>query len=1096
MRYSELHCHTYYSTLDGLNSPEEYMARAKELDMTHLAVTDHGTLASHREFQKAAKSAGITPILGVEAYISATDRFDRRSNAKRTDGTNAYNHIILLAQNETGLSNLYRLNEIAWTEGFYSKPRIDLDCLEEYNEGIIVLSGCLNGLICKAIEADDMDRANRVAHRLKAMLGDRFFIEIQDHNPPRTNQQLLSIAESMGIRPVITSDCHYARKEDLWIEEAMLILSTSAKSASEIDLSKSQKMDILERFNYLYPDRTMTFQEIEVYLHGLEDFKHWQNLNPQVIENTQVVADMVGEYPFHEGLDLLPRPKNDNPDALLEKKARAGLRNRGLDKNPEYVARLEEELSIIKDKNFSTYFLIIANMIRWAKEQDIRVGPGRGSAAGSLVCYALNITDVDPIKYGLLFFRFINPERNDYPDIDTDFEDRRRGEVKEYLRRQFKNVASIMTINKFQGKNSVRAAARVFKIPVGEVNRALKGVEAPPDKPEVFFELFRASDGGKEFIKKYPEVVELAEIMKGRISSTGMHAAGIVMAKEPLANFVPIESSKDPDDDKAPRIPTVALDMNEAAEIGLIKLDALGLKALAVIDDAIDFVRERHNKEIDLFGIDLEDKNVYQMLSDGHTKGVFQCEAVPYTSLILKMGGVWSFAELAASNALVRPGAMNTIGAEYIARKNGNSLVSYPHEVMKPFTEETYGEVLYQEQVMLTMTELAGMSMSDADKVRKIIGKKKDVSEFDAFKARFVEGASEKVSKSVAEKLWHDFEAHAGYSFNKSHAVVYSLISYWTAWLKRYYPVEFMCATLRNEKDKDALTEYLIETKRLGIRVLLPHVNISELKFKIEDDAIRFGLTNIKYISDNVGNRLLALRPFANYRELEEKVMEKGSGLNSRVLQGLNAIGGATFPDHPRTGRERENFYEYLRIPAFPNAIDSMVKAQFRPLEEFEETGCFVVMGMVKKIKRGKGWSRIEVVDESGTAGIFHTEDTPIEAGHMYVMLVADNRVARYVAADEVVRDSKNTFVQFLFANGYPDLTGDFYKVVASQTHTTKAGKKMLYLVLSDAEKNMLRVLAFPQMFHKAYSKCQEGAVVNVTFDRTDDGTIFVKDVY
>lgn len=1087
--YTELHLHDYYSTLDGLNSPAEYMARAKELGMTHLPQTNHGTLLGHREFQKAAMDAGIIPILGVEAYISPTDRYDRRSKAKRDDGTNAYNHLIILAQDETGLRTLNKLNEIAWTEGFYNKPRIDMDALEEHNEGLIVLSGCLNGLICKALERENMDEAASIASKFKSILGDRFFIEVQEHNPKEINEGLLRISDVLKIPAVATSDCHYARKEDLWIEEAMLILSTKPKRAKNVEFSKSQKMEMLERFNYLYPGRTMTFEKIEIYLKSAEEQLAWVGDRTDLVTNTQVIAERIGEYPFHQGLDLLPRPKKGNPDDILWKKVLAGLKRRGLDIKPEYMERAREEFEIIKAKDFSTYFLIVANMIAWAKEQGILVGPGRGSAAGSLLCYALGITEVDPIKYGLLFFRFINPERNDFPDIDTDFEDRRRGEVKDYLRRQFKHVASIATVGYFKDKGVIRDAARVFCVPIGDVNRALKTVNT--------FEEFVSSPNTAEFRKKYPEVVLLADNMRGRIRQTGMHAAGVVIGKEPLAKFAPIETAKDPNDKAGNRVPLVALDMNEAADLGLIKIDALGLKALAVIDDTIEMVKERHGKDIVLTDIDLEDKKVYKMLSEGYTKGSFQCEAVPYTSLIIKMGGINSFAELAASNALVRPGAMNTIGAEYIARKNGKSPVTYYHEDMKAFTEETYGEILYQEQVMLTMTELAGMSMATADKVRKIIGKKKDAREFDQFQAEFIEGASKKVSKATAEKLWHDFEAHAGYSFNKSHAVAYSMISYWTAWFKVYYPLEFMYATLKNEGDKDARTEYLIETKRLGLKVKLPHVNLSYLDFMVEQDGIRFGLSNIKFISDNIGSKLIEYRPFENYAHLQGKVMEKGSGLNTRVLQALNAIGGASFPDNPKTGKERNNFYEYLNIPAFETKdLPPKVKLQFRPLDEFEERGCFVVMGMVKGIKRGEGWSRIEVVDETGTAGIFHTDNTPIEAGNMYAMLVADNRVARYVSVDDLDSKSRNTFVQFLWADGYPDLTENFYRVVAFQSHKTKAGKNMAYLVLCDAEKNMVRVLAFPQMFHKVYSKCQEGSTVGMYFDQTDDGTVFVKEVF
>lgn len=1069
------------------------MTRAKELDMTHMAITDHGTLLGHREFQREAKAAGIVPILGVEAYISPTDRFDRRAKNKRTDGTNVYNHLIVLAQGETGLKTLNSLNEKAWTEGFYNKPRIDMELLEDNNEGLIVLSGCLNSMLCKAIEAGNFDEAERIALDFKRILGDRFYIEVQAHNPKSMNAALFEIADKNGIKPVVTSDCHYARKEDLWIEEAMLILSTNPKFNRDFDFNKSQKMDMLERFNYLYPDRTMSFEQIEIYLKSaqeqLDAFRHNGFEREDIVKNTEEIAARIEEYPFHQGLDLLPKPKTENPDSLLEKKARAGLRNRGLDKKPEYVARLEEELEIIKNKDFSTYFLIVANMIKWAKDQNILVGPGRGSGAGSLVNYALGITDVDPIEYGLLFFRFVNPERNDFPDIDTDFEDRRRNEIKDYLTRKFTNVASIATVGYFKDKGVVRDAARVFRIEQAETDAALKTVGT--------YEEYLTSPATEEYRKKYPEVEKLANELRGRVRQTGMHAAGIVVSKEPISKYAPIETAADPKDKTAPRRQLVAMDMNEAADLGLIKLDALGLKTLSVMGDTLKMVKERHNRDITLTEIPLEDKKVYSMISAGHTKGVFQCEATPYTGLIMNMGGVDSFAELAASNALVRPGAMNTIGAEYIARKNGESPVIFHHEDMKWFTEETYGEILYQEQVMLTMTELAGMSMATADKVRKIIGKKKDAREFDAYRAEFIEGASKKVSKSVAERLWQDFEAHAGYSFNKSHAVAYSMISYWTAWLKTYYPVEFMYAMMKNENDKDVQTTYLIEAKRMGVKVRLPHINHSELDFSIEGDSIRFGLSNIKFISNNLGSKLIESRPYENYAALESKVTEKGNGLNIRVLKSLNAIGAAVFDDNPKRGDERNFFYEYLNIPAFevPDMPEG-VKSQFTPLSEFREDSTSIIMGMVKNVKRGTGWSRIEIVDETGEASFFHKEDTLIEPGNMYAMLIANKRLARYVEARDFVRGKNNTFVKFVYTKTFSHLTEGFYYVVSNQTRKTKAGKNMADLVLSDSEKNLYPVLAFPQMFHKAYGACKEGSIVEATLKQTQDGdTLFLDEV-
>lgn len=1101
MQYTELHLHSHYSLMDGLNTPEEYIKRAGELGMTHMALTDHGVLSGHREFQKHAKEAGIVPILGCEMYISPTDRFDRRAVKKRDDNTQAYNHVIVLARNENGLNNLNRLSEIAWTEGFYSKPRIDMEVLEEYNEDLIVLSGCLNGLIAKAIANGQDALADSYTREFKRIFGERFFMEIQGHNPHEINSGLVELASKYGIAPVATSDCHYSRKEDLWIEEAMLILSTNPKAAKDFDFSKSKKMDMLERFNYAYPERSMTFEKFDLFLHSAEDHlkANWtidQSVVEQAVSNTMVVANMVGDYPYHEGLDLLPRPKG-NPDKILTERAFDGLQKIGKDRDQVYVDRLNEELTIIRDKGFSTYFLIEEDVVTWGTNQGIRFGPGRGSGAGSLVGYCLGITKVDPIEHNLLFFRFINPERNDYPDYDTDVEDRRRSEIKDYLYRQHKNVASIATFGTFAGKNSVRDAARVFRVPLGEVNKALKGADWLAN----WWEEWEKTEKGREFSMKYPEVIKLAKYLSGRIRSQGMHAGGIVVSSEPIFKYAPMQTAKDNSDPSGTRIPLVAYDMNVAADIGFIKYDFLGLKALSILTETIEMIEQRHGKKIILEDLSFDDPKVFKSLSEGWTKGVFQCEAVPYTNLLINMGGVSNFDELVASNALVRPGAMkSSAGAAFIERKEGREMIQYPHVDMQWFTKETYGVVIYQEQVMLTMTELAGMSMGDADKVRKIIGKKRDVSEFEEYKSKFIEGASKKIAPEIAERLWEDFEAHAGYSFNKSHAVAYSMISYWTAWLKMNYPLEFMTAVLRNEGDKDALLDYLMEAKRIGLPILLPHVNESGLKFEIQTvdgrDCIRMGLSNIKFISDKIGKKVLEHRPFKNYKELLEVATTKGSGISTRVVGSLNAIGGAAFPDNPRTGKERENFFEYLNIPAFETKdLPPKVKAQFRTLDEFSQEESFVSMAMVRGIKTGDGWARIEIVDETGSAGVFTNEHNQIEAGNLYILLISNNRVARYMKVEDFDPTSDDEFTKFLMASGFPDVPEGMAKVVAFIPRTTKAGKRMAEIIVCDEHKEMTHALVFPQMFMPAFTRLREGKVVDIVVAQTKEGTPFLEKI-
>jgi hypothetical protein len=513
-----------------------------------------------------------------------------------------------------------------------------------------------------------------------------------------------------------------------------------------------------------------------------------------------------------------------------------------------------------------------------------------------------------------------------------------------------------------------------------------------------------------------------------------------------------------------------------------------------VILDTLASIKKRLGKDINLSELTLDDPDVYKVLSEGYTKGVFQAEATPYTNLLIKMG-VDKFEDLAASNALVRPGAMNTVGASYIKRKHGNEAVQFIHPIMKPFTENTYGVIIYQEQVMQACVHLGGMTWSEADKVRKIIGKKKDAKEFDQFKDRFIDGASKHISKKQAETLWHTFEAHAGYSFNRSHAVAYSMLSYYTAWLKSNYPIEFMFSILKNENDKDARTEYLIEAKRLGIKIKLPHVNESDIYFSLKNDSIIFGLAEIKFISDNIANKILEKRPFTNYAELIERASEKGSGINSRAISALNAIGGAAFPDNPRDGNEKDNYYEYLGIPTFNlEGIPPRIKAQARPIEEFDDLGSFIMFGMVKSIKRGTGWARVELVDETGSIGLFHNEQTQIETGQMYFILVGDNRIARYIKVSDIDPKLDDLFVDYLYRKEY-DLEEDEYIVVNFTPYKTKAGKMMSHIVLSNKAKELTRVIVFPTMYKMSIAKMREGMKCKLVLSKLDDGTLNVKEI-
>jgi len=1091
MSYAGLHVHTHYSLFDGIATPQEYVDRAIEIGMPAIAITDHGSLSGHREMYRTAIEKGIKPILGVEGYI-AQDRFDQRDKGEREDTplNPVYNHLIILAKNEKGLENLNKLNEIAWTEGFYKKPRMDWESLEKYKEGLIITSGCLSGFLAKAIEADDLAAAKEHLQWAKKTFGDDYYIEVMPHNPPEINKTILALADEFGIKPIVTPDCHHSGPEQREIQELKLILNTySNKVQKDATFAGTQDYDnLMDKLDYLYgADRQITFRDYEIHLLSDEEMHRAMEsqgiVRQDMYDNTIEIMNKVEDYNIKDHLDLLPA-QYQNPDQELYELAMEGLTARGVGADPAYHTRAEEELQIIKDKNFAPYFLVVRNMINWAKKEGIMVGPGRGSSAGSLVCYALGITDIDPIEHGLLFFRFINPERNDFPDIDTDIQDSRREDVKDYLVRQYRHVASIATFLEFKGKGMIRDIARVLNIPLPDVNKVLKLVDDWDD--------YLRSKSTQEFREKYPEIELYGEQLRGRIRGTGIHAAGVVTAKEPIFKYAPLETRTTPGSKE--RIPVVAVDMEEAERIGLIKIDALGLKTLSVIQDTLAIVKERTGTDVDLYKLNMADANVYRMLSDGYTKGVFQCEATPYTNLLVKMG-VKNFSELAASNALVRPGAMNTIGKDYVARKHGKQNIDYKHEVLKAFTQETYGCILYQEQVMLACVELGGMSMAEADKVRKIIGKKKDAKEFDVFKERFVKGASRYLTPNASEDLWTDFEAHAGYSFNKSHAVAYSTVSYWTAWLKYHYPIEFMYSLLKNESDKDARTEYLIEAKRMGIPVRLPHINESDVDFKIEGKGIRFGLSSIKFISDNIANKYIDARPFGSYKELEEFTFGKGNGVNSRALQALRLVGAATFTDQPRNDEEvKENLYEYLNLPEFNTSIPQHYHAFINDVEEYEEKGAYVLMGMVKNIKRGKGWSRVEILDRTGSTGIFDDESTTIEAGRTYIILASDNRIVTAIPADEV-KGNPSGLVKILNFRQLPYKDDELF-VVSFKPRVTKAGKKMASLVLADINRDMHSVTVFPTAFPRAYMKIDEGNVYKFSLGKTKDGTTIMEDVF
>lgn len=1091
--YINLHSHSHYSVLDGYSTADEYAARCKELEMQFLATTEHGTLTSHRDFQRTAKENGLTPILGLEAYWTP-DRFDRTAKAKRAEGDQVYNHIVILAENAVGLKNLQYVNKDAHLAGFYSKPRTDNTVLAEYSEGLIVLSGCLNSPIAKALEYDNEPLAVSRAMEFKEIFGDNFYMEIQTHNGMLMNQQLLAIADQCGIKPIVTCDCHASHPEHQQAQEALLLLNTSPTKASGIDFGKSQRMEFYERLDYLYPDRKMTFKDLELFLKdhkSLEaEFAEQDILRKDIFENTLEIGDKIKEYPYQEGLDLLPRPTNASPDVILKNQAYAGLAKRGIGRdNKKYVERLKTELEVILKKDFSTYFLIIADLIEWAKSEKIPMGYGRGSAAGSLVCYVLGITEIDPIQYNLLFERFLDVERDDIVDVDIDIADTYRGRVKEYLERKFVNVGHIMTFSMMDGKSLLKDAARVYGVPLGEVNALTKLF--------VDWDEFCTSKATEKFRQKYPEVKALGDKMRGRIRTRGVHAGGFVISSIPLEDVVPIESADNKDDNAKGRIPVVAMDKKEAAKVGLVKIDLLGLKNLGVVAEVFRLVRERHGRDIDMYAIKPTDKAVLASITKENASGIFQVDGNAFRNILAKYP-VESFEDIYNLTALIRPGAADSeFGQQYYEFKQNGTRTSI-HPDVDWITAKTGGAVLFQEDVMLLCQHLAGMSAGDSNRVRKAIGDKK-IEELAVWKDEFVNGATTMIGKGKAERLWKNIEASANYSFNLSHAVAYSMLTYVTAYLKFYYPIEYSLALIKVETDAAKKIEYLLDAKRRGLRIKMPHVNISDPDLSISSDAdgdfMIFGLKDVKGIATAGARKIVDARPFKSFAHLQEVSETKHSGINKNVVAALDLVGAAAFEDNPLRGDEPDYYYEILGLPSFDTtSLPDYVTNRMRTVDEFDPEGTFMMMGLAQKIERKNGWARVDLIDGTGSVGVFFDQKWELEKGKFYIMLIHDKSVIDYMELSELGTDKAMS--RYLMTEQFQPFEG--YRVVSFYSFATKAGKPMGKLVVTDEAKNLTGMLVWPGDFSKAYTVCKPGTIVNLQIGtKYDKGTetVFLQNV-
>ena len=850
--FVHLHVHTQYSLLDGLSKIPELIKRAKDFEMDSLAITDHGALYGAIHFYLKAKEAGIKPIIGVEAYMAHRSRFDKQPKID----ADQY-HLVLLAKNDEGYKNLMRLVTKANLEGFYYKPRIDIEVLKEFHKGLIALTACIEGEIPSLIREGKNEEAQKKALEFQGIFGDDLYLEIQKHKINEqdvANKGLISLSRKLGIPLVATNDVHYVNPDDAEAQDALLAIQTQKKIEDK--------------------DRLTMLDSPDFYLRSPEEMSGLFEEFPDAIENTLKIADecnleiSIGTWI----LPVYPLPEDETSETYLRKKVYEYLPKRFPTLTEEIKQRIEYELEIIIKKKFPTYFLIVSDIVNWAKQEGIRVGPGRGSVAGSLVAYVLRITSINPLEHNLPFERFLNPFRPTPPDIDLDFADNRRDEVLDYVREKYGNdkVAQIITFGSIEARMAVRDITRVLGFPYSLGDRIAKMIPLGSQGSEMTVE--KALDISPELAVAYekePEVkkiLNLAKKIEGVSRQASTHAAGVVIADKELTDYTPLQF-----DTKKEVLITqydmYALDLNVSDKaIGLLKMDFLGLRNLTILEKAKEYILKSKGVDIDISELPLDDRKVYEMISKGETGGIFQLESAGMKRLARQLKPS-RFSDLSAMIALFRPGPMQFI-PEFIAGKEIASKIKYPHPDLKLILEETYGIVVYQEQCLQIANLMAGYSLGEADNLRRAIGKKKkEIMEKE--KIKFIEGSVKKgYKKEIAEQVFGLIERFAGYGFNKAHSTSYALIAYQTAWMKANYPVEFMTALLTAEsEDTDKIAFEIEECRRMGITVLPPDVNKSFSGFTIEKDekslnkqAIRFGLSAIKNVGEAATEEILDKR--------------------------------------------------------------------------------------------------------------------------------------------------------------------------------------------------------------------------------------------
>lgn len=1060
--YVHLHNHTHHSLLDGLTKIPALMGRVKELGMEAVAITDHGTMSGVIDFYKNATSSGVKPVLGMEAYVAARSRHDRDPGKDK-----ARYHLIILAMNNVGYKNLMKLSTQANLEGMYYKPRIDHELLEKYNEGLIVLSACASGELGEQLRVDNYDEARRIAEWYKSVFGDRYYLELQDHGHPdcpskwdvqvKINAHLERLSKDLNIACVVTSDGHYLDHSDQEAHEILLCVGTGS---------------------FLSDEKRMSLKDFELHVTDPADIiSRWGRTNPEAVANTRRIADRC-HVDIELGKILIPKfptPSGESEKEYLDQLVYQGMAMRYLDKTEDEATtmqndqirpllsdaqrdRLDMEFGVLDKMGYNGYFLIVQDFINWGKKQGIIFGPGRGSAAGSIVAFALNITDLDPLKYDLLFERFLNPDRISMPDIDIDIQDTRRGEVIEYCARKYGSdrVTNIGTFGTMAARAAVRDVARVLQVPYGESDRLSKLIPPPAQGRHIPLSISVKEDADlKKEYESNPtakQVFDFAIRLEGTIRSHGVHAAGVVIAPDAVVNYVPLEMAQK-------GVVATQFPMGPVEDLGLLKMDFLGLSNLTIINNALRIIKKVHGETIDLATLPLDDKATYDLFQRGDTTGVFQLESAGMKRYLRGLKPT-VFEDIIAMVALYRPGPMQFIES-FIRRKHGQEEISYLHPGMENSLKNTYGILVYQEQFMQISKEWCGFSGGQADTLRKAVGKKQ-IDLMKKVKPEFVEGAIKVggATKEIAETFWDQLEEFANYCFNKSHAACYGLISYWTAYLKAHYPEAFMAALMTSDQDDtERLAIEINECKHMGIEVHNPDVNESFVEFAVVPDKkqIRFGMAAVKGVGVGAVEEVLRAREGGKFTSIEDFAKRVStSKFNKKAWDSLIKAGG-----FDAFGDRSDLLYNLETIQAFASKIQKeAASGQTDLFGLMGDAGASIQPTMTLQAAPAKHTEKERLMWERELLGLYISSH-PLDAYAAY--LDEQTQPLTQLVPDY---DSRKMTV------------GGIVSTV--RTIVTKSGSKMAFVGLEDKFSEG-EIIIFPNLFEQVGAKLVQDAIVRIS---------------